>query len=162
MILVAIDPGSAESAFVAYNTATHGLRAFGTVPNDRLLEQLADLSADVELVAIELIEPRYGLQAGWEVLDTARWVGRFQQAVAPLRVELLRRSEILRHLGVVTAGKAARVSADAGVRAALIDRFGGPGAIGRKATPGPLYGISGDVWSAVAVAVVQADRDATS
>jgi hypothetical protein len=31
-------------------------------------------------------------------------------------------------------------------------------AIGRKAAPGPLYGISRDVWSALAVAVTYADR----
>ena len=30
---------------------------------------------------------------------------------------------------------------------ALIDRYGGSAAVGRKAAPGPLYGISRDVWS---------------
>jgi hypothetical protein len=33
------------------------------------------------------------------------------------------------------------------------DRFGGSAAVGRKAAPGPLYGISRDVWSALAIAV---------
>ena len=42
---------------------------------------------------------------------------------------------------------------DANIRQALIDRFGGSAAIGRKAAPGPLYGISRDVWSALAIAV---------
>jgi hypothetical protein len=43
---------------------------------------------------------------------------------------------------------------DANIRQALIDRFGGKdAAIGRKAAPGPLYGISRDVWSALAIAV---------
>lgn len=37
---------------------------------------------------------------------------------------------------------------------ALIDRFGGKdAAIGRKATPGPLYGITKDLWSALAIAI---------
>jgi hypothetical protein len=31
-------------------------------------------------------------------------------------------------------------------------------AIGRKASPGPLYGISRDVWSALAIAVTYAIR----
>jgi hypothetical protein len=42
---------------------------------------------------------------------------------------------------------------DANIRQALIDRFGGSAAIGRKANPGPLYGISPDVRSALAIAV---------
>ena len=44
---------------------------------------------------------------------------------------------------------------DANIRAAIIDRFG-PGkekAIGKKSAPGPLYGIKGDEWSALAVAL---------
>jgi hypothetical protein len=44
---------------------------------------------------------------------------------------------------------------DANIRAALIDRFG-PGkdkAVGRKATPGPLFGLKGDEWSALAIAL---------
>jgi len=32
-------------------------------------------------------------------------------------------------------------------------------AIGRKAAPGPLYGISRDVWSALAMAGAYASRD---
>jgi hypothetical protein len=42
---------------------------------------------------------------------------------------------------------------DSNIRAALIDRFG-PGkekAVGRKATPGPLFGLKGDEWSALAI-----------
>ena len=51
---------------------------------------------------------------------------------------------------------------DANVRQALIDRFG-PGkelAIGRKAAPGPLYGMTGDCWAALGVAVTDADQRA--
>jgi hypothetical protein len=32
-------------------------------------------------------------------------------------------------------------------------RFFGVGAIGRKASPGPLFGIANDLWSALAIAV---------
>ena len=46
---------------------------------------------------------------------------------------------------------------DPNIRQALIDRYGGSSAIGRKATPGPLYGVAGDVWAALAVAVTHAD-----
>jgi len=52
-----------------------------------------------------------------------------------------------------------RRAKDANIRQALIDRYG-PGkalAVGLKATPGPLYGLTGDCWSALAVAVTAAD-----
>ena len=43
---------------------------------------------------------------------------------------------------------------DSTIRQAIIDRFGGKdAAIGKKKVPGPLYGISGDVWAALAVAI---------
>lgn len=154
--ILAIDPGSSESAWVLLangKPAAHAKEA-----NESVLELLEPGVADV--VVIEQIEPRYGLQAGWEVLDTARWVGRFEEASFPMPVVRLRRSEILRHLGVVTSPRAGekRVTADAGIRAALIDRYGGPDAIGRKANPGPLYGLASDRWAALSVAVTYADQ----
>ena len=43
---------------------------------------------------------------------------------------------------------------DANVRQAILDRFGGKAAaIGRKRQPGPLYGIAGDLWAALAVGI---------
>ena len=51
-------------------------------------------------------------------------------------------------------GRPSEGAAGARTRHALIDRFGGKdAAIGRKAAPGPLYGISRDMWSALAIAV---------
>jgi hypothetical protein len=38
---------------------------------------------------------------------------------------------------------------DANIRQALIDKLG---AVGTKKAPGPLYGISGHLWAALAVA----------
>lgn len=168
--ILAIDPGSERSAWLVFEDGRPVQPCFGILPNDELLDWLRDGAptgtnlADLRTpsaVAIETIEPRYGLQMGWTTLDTARWIGRFEEAAQPLPVALLRRSEILRHLGVVTSPRKGekRVSADSGVRQALTDRFGKAAAIGLKASPGPLYGISKDVWSALAVAVVWADQE---
>lgn len=151
MSILAIDPGTTESAWLVLGTH-RGLGpapwAFSKEPNRRLREILAgELSQEVTAVVIERIEPRYGRQIGMETLVTAEWVGRFAEAAQPLPVFLIRRSAVLRHLGV--AGYA-----DAGVRAALIDRFGGKAAaIGTKREPGPLYGIHGDAWQALAVGI---------
>ena len=50
-------------------------------------------------------------------------------------------------------------------RGALIDRYGGDGgkraAVGLKATPGPLYGVKKDVWSALALVVMYAEKRAS-
>ena len=65
----------------------------------------------------------------------------------PGTVEPVNKSEVVAELEVLLR--------DANIRQALIDRYG-PGkdrAIGRKLSPGPLYGLSGDCWSALAVAV---------
>jgi hypothetical protein len=168
--VLAIDPGTEQSAWLVYHNGRPVPHRFGIWPNDDLLGHLRngfDMGtiegsfARPDVVVIETIEPRYGLQMGWSTLDTARWVGRFEEAGsrwAP--VVLLKRSEILRRLGIVTSPRKGekRVSADSGVRQALTDRFGGKdAAIGLKASAGPLYGISKDVWSALAIAVSYAD-----
>ncbi len=158
--VLAIDPGSAQSGWALVNPDGTPA-ASGVLPNGDVLELLATPAWGA--VAIECIEPRYGLQAGWEVLDTARWLGRFEQAASEsgCRVALLQRSSVLRHLGVATSRRKGepKVSADAGVRAALLDRHGGrDAAIGRKAAPGPLHGVSSHAWAALAVGVTWLDR----
>ena len=42
-----------------------------------------------------------------------------------------------------------------------IDKFGGSKetAIGKKANPGPLYGVKKDIWAALAVAVTWAETN---
>lgn len=155
-VTMAIDPGSAESAWLVHNPFTDGVRSFAKVPNQALLEQLrAGLAPEVETVVIEWTAPR-GMPASAELFETMWWAGRFAEALHPLPVERLQRLAIKRHLCGTPAAK------DSNVRAALIDRYGGTGgkaaAIGRKASPGPLYGIAADVWQALAVAVTWADQ----
>ena len=58
------------------------------------------------------------------------------------------RREVLRHLGVLS-GKGAP---DSRVRAACIADHEVPGgmpAVGRKGSPGPLYGVSSHAWQAL-------------
>jgi hypothetical protein len=51
---------------------------------------------------------------------------------------------------------------DSNIRQAIMDRYGSARekAIGRKATPGPLYGVSKDIWAAIGVAITF-DEDST-
>ena len=110
----------------------------------------------------------YGMAVGRTVFDTCRWVGRFQD-----RFES--KSDILSHLvyrkaqnkedgieGVCMHICKNNRAKDSNVRQAIIDRYPATGGgktpqIGTKAQPGPLYGVSADVWAALAVAITFAE-----
>ena len=139
--ILAIDPGPAQSAWLMLDRGKPD--EFAIVANAVLLRDLRTGVLAPDVVVIEWIES-YGMAVGREVFETVHWSGRFTEA-AGLRpvVQLPRRSVKLELCGSAKAK-------DANVRQALIDRFGGSTAIGRKAAQGPLYGISKDVWSALA------------
>lgn len=149
MRVLAIDPGNTESAYVIL----HGDRLveFAKVENDVLRARLPFFRDEADKLAIEMIAS-YGMAVGREVFDTCVWVGRYVEAWGKAYTRVYRR-DVKMHLCGNNAAK------DGNIRQALIDRFG-PGkdkAIGKKATPGPLYGVSADVWAALAVAVTFAD-----
>ena len=109
--------------------------------------------APLASVVIEKVEG-FGMAVGAEVFETVFWSGRFAEAAHPLPVHRIGRKAVKLHLCGTHRAK------DSNVRQALIDRYGGKDtAIGRKASPGPLYGVSGDVWAALAVAVTFADTE---
>ena len=154
--VLAIDPGTSRSAWLRFDGRRPA--GFGITANDVLVRALRTGGLP-DVVVIEEIRS-YGMAVGQETFDTARWTGRFQERIAPMEATLLKRSDVVRHLGVVTHGPN-RTTADAGIHAALIDRFGGVGgkaaAVGLKARQGPLYGVTRDMWAALAVAVAWAD-----
>jgi len=149
MTILAIDPGPFRSAWVAFGPGT-GVKAFANaVPNDELLAMLRGrLARDFTTVVIEKIES-YGMPVGAEVFETVYASGRFAEAVRPTPVQRIGRGLVKRYLCGTERAK------DTNVRHALLDRYGGSrqAAIGTKAEPGPLYGVSGDVWAALAVAI---------
>lgn len=152
MIVCGIDPGPVETAYVVYNSRSMTLEDFAYIPNDELLEYLRVLHAvrtvkQYESYAVEMIAS-YGMPVGAEVFETCVMIGRLIEAVQPIPVHRVYRKNVKLNLCGSMRAK------DANVRQALIDMFGGKDrAIGRKASPGPLYGVKGDVWSALGVAV---------
>jgi hypothetical protein len=147
MRIVAIDPGYRQSARVVFD-GTH-ITSHEICPNEQMLDDLQGCGYQDAVLVIEemqLFAGNYGV--GREVFDSVFWSGRFAQAWSPRRFERLLRSKVRSHLGAVKGG-------DGAVRQALIDRFGPykEKAIGKKANPGPLYGIHADEWSALAIAV---------
>lgn len=154
-VILAIDPGPTQSAWLTLNTATGGIRNAVMASNEDLLAlirtDIAPCTGPVRRVVIEKVEG-FGMPVGAEVFETVFWTGRFAEAASPVRVDRIGRKTVKLHLCGSMRAK------DPNIRQALIDRYGGPDAVGRKATPGPLYGISGDLWSALAVAVTWSDE----
>lgn len=150
--LLAIDPGTARSAWLVLEDGAPA--AFGINSNSDLLRSLRHRTlGPIGTVVIEKVES-YGMAVGAEVFETVWWAGRFAEASTPTPVVMLPRRTVKLELCGSSRAK------DANVRQALIDRFGGAAAKGTKHEPGPLYGVSNDVWSALAIAVTYEARAA--
>ena len=93
----------------------------------------------------------YGKPVGNEVFETLVWIGRFLEAASKHHpVVRITRREVKNHIC-----RGHRKKNDSQVRSCLIERYGASGsdAIGTKRNPGPLYGVTGDMWAALAVGV---------
>lgn len=152
-MILAIDPGPTESAWV--QLAGDQVLGFAKESNDLVIQRVATSTAS--RLAIEMIAS-YGMPVGREVFETCVWIGRFAETwdvnhVPQSPARFITRMQAKMHMCNSAKAK------DANVRQALIDRWG-PGkerAIGKKASPGPLYGVSDDVWQALAVGVYDYD-----
>lgn len=145
---IAIDPGPTQSAYLRMNE--DGIHGHGISGNATLLSYIEHQQLPVVIEGIE----SFGMAVGKDVFETVFLSGRFAEA-APDFVRIYRK-QVKMHLCKSMRAK------DANIRQALIDRYG-PGkdaAIGKKATPGPLYGVKSHIWSALAVAVTYIDTQA--
>lgn len=160
MTILAIDPGPEQSAYVLFDGAT--VIAHGIEGNDAILTRIYQghwggvrgkgvYTHSASFVFEQVTS--YGMPVGAEVFETVFWTGRFVQlATAMLHngrvIHRMPRREVKLHLCQSARAK------DANVRQALLDRFGGlDKARGKKAAPGPLYGLKSHEWSALALAV---------
>jgi hypothetical protein len=165
MIVLAIDPGPTNSAWVLYDVAQATPLAASIVPN---AEMELDLWSNRRVIdgnwtkppthlVIEKVEAM-GMSVGVDVFETVYHTGRFANAWDrnnAKAAERIGRKTVKMHLCQSMRAK------DANIRQAIIDRFGGVGgketAIGKKATPGPLFGMKSHLWAALAVALTYAD-----
>ena len=152
--ILAIDPGPTDSAYVLM--AGEKILKFAKCDNALLCDAIMTKLIEPGALVIEKIAS-YGMPVGQEVFETVFWSGRFAQANYAHLADVYR----IPRKEVVTALCGSSKANDANVRQALIDRYGGKEkAIGKKKAPGPLYGVTKDVWSALAVAIVWQDRRA--
>lgn len=151
MNILAIDPGTTQSAWVVYDGEQ--VIECGIDDNASVKDRISLFRGDN--IAIEMIAS-YGMPVGKEVFETCLWVGRFIEA-AQRPHELVYRLEVKMCLC-----HSARAS-DANIRQAIIDRFAPTGGgklpqVGVKSKPGPLFGVSNDIWAALGVAITFATK----
>ena len=155
MKVLAIDPGSEQSAYVLWDgqhVLDKGIRTNGEMS----YELCENCTLSGAYLVIEMIS-HYGtgMPAGKSVFETCIWIGRFIECWYPsppsfdMEKQLILRPTIKTHLCGSARAK------DQNVRQALIDRFGAPGT---KKAPGVLYSVSSHMWAALALAVCAHDR----
>jgi Holliday junction resolvasome RuvABC endonuclease subunit len=153
VIILAIDPGNTQSAFVLYDATTERVLAKRKVDNELALVALhgeGETLRRAEHLAIEMAES-FGAKVWSQVFTTVLWTGRFIEAWSArgLPFALVTRRQVKMQL--CGSGKAK----DGQIRNCLIERWGGADvALGSKAEPGPLRGVTADCWQALAIGVV--------
>lgn len=141
MHTLSVDPGPVFSAWIEMSGNRPVLFAKELTPVVRERVRAFDRSGTL---AIEMIAS-YGLGVGAEIFQTCVEIGRMVE-IAPHAL-LVPRGVVKMHLCHSMRAK------DPNVRLALLDRYGGEKAAkGTKAEPGPLRGVSSDVWAALALA----------
>lgn len=165
MLIMAIDPGNKESGYVVIDLDGK-IYARGKISNERLRSNIITRveTDDIDMMAIEM-PASYGMAVGATVFETCRWVGIFSESAFPINPVLIYRKSPNKDLGIPSVAmhlcKSPRAN-DSTIRQAIIDRYPGTGGgkkpqIGTKGQPGPLYGVSKDIWSALAVGLVYID-----
>lgn len=151
MKVLAIDPGNKTSGWVYMHERQ--FRCGKSEEDNTTMHSVIEGYRDVDVIAIEWIQS-YGMTVGKEVFHTCRWVGRFQQVADAIqrRTQLVYRRDVKLHLCHSARAK------DGNVRQAILDLYPATGGgsrpqIGTKKQRGPLYGVSGHMWPAVALAL---------
>lgn len=154
MRILAIDPGNIESGYADISLPDFKLHSFGKIKNEELLGNLESIAyaENYDTKVIEMIAGM-GMAVGQSVFDTCVWIGRFAQVFGGDMEYVFRRDEKTMLCGTMRAK-------DANIRQALIDRyakFDFKSGKGTKKNPDTFYGVSKDVWSAIAVGVTYYD-----
>ena len=154
--IVAIDPGTTHSAWLIYRPEQHNIGTAEIIANEVLLRQLYNIDPADRVFLIEMVAC-YGMAVGKTVFETVFWIGRFWESLGDVKKELVYRSDVKMALCNSMRAK------DSNIRQALLDKFPSTGGgktpqIGTKKQPGPLYGISKDLWAALAIAVTYKEK----
>lgn len=152
MRVFAIDPGNEVSAWVLYDGERRRIVEFSNEATvDELLSEVRRhfrVGSTPPRLAVEMVAS-YGMPVGMTVFETCVAIGRIVEAAGiDYDWRVYRVQDVKMHICHDSRAK------DGNIRQALIDRFGPPGT---KKNPGLTYGLSGDGWSALAIAVTAAE-----
>ena len=155
-MILAIDPGNIESAYVVLDEDLKPIR-FKKINNNDLLEEIKSREFDdCNYLAIEMIAS-YGMAVGKTVFETCVWIGRFAEALDT--AERLSDTWVYRKDAKLNLCHSTKAK-DSNVIQALKDRFAPNtknNGKGTKKEPGFFYGFAADVWQAYAVGVTYHD-----
>ena len=156
MNIMAIDPGTTESAYVIADRETLKPVLFNKIENSSLLGGIAAMIDDnhVEAVGIELMQS-YSMGVGKSTFETCYFIGRLQERIVQNThianiVPIYRSDEKMLTVGSMRAN-------DHAMRLFLIDKFAKfdfKNGKGTKNNPDWFYGFSKDMWQAYAQAYV--------
>jgi hypothetical protein len=151
MTVIGLDPGPEFSGTILWDG--HRILEKYYHDTDRTLQWLYAMrhGDNPPMLVLEKVVS-YGMILGQTTLETIYCSGRFAEAYGNHMVYRMPRLEVKQHICHNGGAK------DGNIRQAIIDRLGGKDkAIGKKASPGVLYGVSGDLWAALALAITFLD-----
>jgi len=170
MLIIGIDPGPEQSAYAVIDTDSGfpgKIIAFGKGKENNVLEfiykSINGYLGHEKHLCIEM-PASYGMAVGRSVFETCAQVGRFEISLnhnfnINKTFRLYRKSKNDNGIPSICMSICKNnKSGDSNIRAAIIDLYPATGGgkvpqIGTKKEPGPLYGVSKDVWAALAVAL---------
>jgi len=142
-MILAIDPGNEQSAFVLWDGEK--ILNAAIIKNSELLAGIIGSSEFKDEMVVEMVACM-GMAVGKTVFETVFWIGRFYQAFRGGKNRLYRK-DVKMHLCNSMRAK------DSNISQALRDRFGEKPT---KTKPNPVYGdfkLKRDEWQAMALAV---------
>lgn len=165
MLVLAIDPGNVESAYVLMNESYKPLK-FWKVPNEDMRKVIVEINLqnDDVVTVIEMVAS-YGMAVGREVFDTCVWIGKFSEIALSAcfnnkfptgKVEYIYRKDVKMNLCGQMKAK------DSNIRQALVDRFAKhdlKNGKGTKGNPDWFYGFKADIWQSYALGVTYIDKE---
>lgn len=159
--IFAIDPGNTQSGFAVIEMPDFRLVDFDKVENGTLLFLLENYKektaafGDPDVFVIEKIAS-YGMAVGKDVFETCYWIGQFIHALKHQNTAFVyRKDEKITICGSMKAK-------DSNIRQELINRYAKhdfKNGKGTKKNPDVFYGVSKDVWAAIAVGVTHYEME---
>ena len=163
-IIIAIDPGTSQSAIIEYDVITGGVLYAEILENNVVLDYISINSYGKKHLVIEMLQ-NYGMAVGKTTFETCVWIGRFMESChenTPIS-RLYRKQRWDGYEGVCMHMCHNNRAKDTNIKQAVMDIYPPTGGgktpqVGTKSQPGPLFGIKKDLWQALGVAITFADQ----